>query len=255
MSIALAAALFIGFILVHAIKLMRLYLILVEEDIPFGRFVPAYFRTTLLNLIIPYKLGEIYRIGVFARITGGFRIGFLSVLVDRFFDTLALVLILLPYQLVISGRITLPVLLLFVFVVCVVFFYLVFPSTYTFLNRYIIVKRTSSRSLAVLGGLEAVHEWYEYVKKLVTGRYGMLTLFSFGAWIGEIMVLAGFYKLWGNDFALNDFGGYIESIVSGGTYSLKERYSLISIIIILAITVITLAMYLIKKTVKSRMEE
>lgn len=254
MIIKMVPALLPGFIIVHAIKLMRLYLIMVEDDIPFSRFVFAYFRTTLVNLIIPYKLGEVYRIAAFSHVSGKIKNGFFAVLVDRFFDTLAIVFILFPYQLFIKGEVSLPVLMLFAFVMCVLFTYIVFPSTYSFLNRYIIVKRNSSKSLAALNVLEVLNGWYEYVKKLVTGRYGMLVLFSFAAWIGEILILAGFNKMSGSNFSVESFGRYIESIISGGNYNLKREYTLITIWIIAAATVVTLLIYLagkIKKKVRS----
>ena len=103
MKIAIGAVILIIFICVHLIKMMRLYLIVMDRKVSFDRFVPAYLRTTLVNLVIPYKIGEIYRIVVFSRISGGFKTGFFSVLIDRFFDTLALCLILLPYQILFSG--------------------------------------------------------------------------------------------------------------------------------------------------------
>ena len=102
MRILLGAIALIAFCMVHAIKMMRMYLIIMDQKVSFDRYVPAYLRTTLVNLIVPYKLGEISRIGVFYRISGGFKTGFFSVLIDRFFDTLALVMILLPYQMFIS---------------------------------------------------------------------------------------------------------------------------------------------------------
>ena len=46
-----------GFILVHTAKMLRLYLVLMEHKIGFGRFVLLYLKTTLVNLIIPLKLG------------------------------------------------------------------------------------------------------------------------------------------------------------------------------------------------------
>ena len=138
MKIAIGAVILIVFLCVHLIKMMRMYLIVMDQKVSFDRFVPAYLRTTLVNLLIPYKLGELYRIFVFYRISGGIRTGFFSVLIDRFFDTLALVLILLPYQLLVSGQVTVPTILLAVFVTVIVVTYMVFPSSYTFLNRYII---------------------------------------------------------------------------------------------------------------------
>ena len=52
----------VAFVLVHFAKMLRLYLVLMEHELSFGRFVILYMKTTLINLIIPFKLGEIYRI-------------------------------------------------------------------------------------------------------------------------------------------------------------------------------------------------
>ncbi len=232
MKILIGILVLTGFVGVHLIKMMRMYLIVMDRKISFDRFVPSYLRTTLINLIIPYKLGELYRIGEFTRISGGFKTGFFSVLVDRFFDTLALVAILLPYQLFISEKVAVPTLLLAVFEVVVLLSYRVFPSAYTFLNRYIITTRKSKRSMMALAGLEHVSGWYEYVRDLVTGRYGILMLFSLAAWVLEMAVLAGFSRIISKSFTVSDFGAYIESIVSGTRYETKYVYTLASSVVI-----------------------
>ena len=237
MKILIGAAVLTGFLLVHLIKMMRMYLIIMDRKVSFDRFVPAYLRTTLVNLIVPYKLGEIYRIGVFYMISGGFKTGFFSVLIDRFFDTLALVMILLPYQLFISRKVTMPTLLLMT--------YRVFPPSYGFLNRYIITSRDSKRSMIALSALETVNGWYEYARDLVAGRYGILMLFSLAAWICEIAVLAGFSRLCGHGFGVSDFGTYIESIVSGSSYDTKRLYTIASAAVMAALAVIFTVRYLI----------
>ncbi|MCR5687190.1 MAG: flippase-like domain-containing protein [Lachnospiraceae bacterium] len=247
MKMLIGTAALVLFICVHLIKLMRMYLIVMERRIAFDRFVPAYLRTTLVNLLIPYKLGEIYRIAVFYRISGGFKTGFFSVLVDRFFDTLALVLILLPYQLLISGKVTVPTILLAVFIVAVLVSYRVFPATYEFLNRYIITSRDSKRSMMALSGLEHMNGWYEYVRDLVRGRYGILLLFSLAAWMLEIAVLGVFSRFAGQPFTVSDFGKYIESIVSGTSYELKGAYTLAAAAVTAVLAVIFTAVYLLGK--------
>ena len=247
MKILTLFAVLAGFICVHLIKLMRMYLIVMEEKVSFDRFVPAYLRTTLINLIIPYKLGEIYRVIVFYRISGGFKTGFFAVLIDRFFDTLALVAILLPYQLMRGGEVSAPTMLLFAFVAVILIAYRVFSPSYAFLNRYIITSRQSKRSLGALAALEVLNGWYEYVRNLVTGRYGILFLFSLAAWLLEMGVLAGFAKLMGEDFTVARFGTYIESIVSGKDLAVKTGYTIYSAVVMFALTVIFTSIYLIRR--------
>ncbi|MCR5831025.1 MAG: flippase-like domain-containing protein [Lachnospiraceae bacterium] len=238
MKILIGAVILVIFICVHLIKMMRLYLIVMDQKVSFDRFVPAYLRTTLVNLLIPYKLGEIYRIIAFSRISRGFKTGFFSVLIDRFFDTLALCLILLPYQILYTGSVAVPTILLVAFVAVIVITYMVFPASYTFLNRYIITSRDSKRSMMALSALEHVNGWYTYVRDLVAGRYGILFLFSLAAWILEMTVLAGFTKICDGTFAVADFGAYIESIVSGKNYDIKMWYTNTSAAVIAVLTVI-----------------
>lgn len=245
MKILLLVLILLGFCFVHLVKLMRLYLILMDEKIPFERYVPAYLRTTLVNLIIPFKLGELYRVGVFWRLSKGAKTGIFSIVTDRFFDTLAIVIILLPYQILISNKVTLPAILLTVFLLVILFAYIIYPSSYTFLNRYIIISKTSKRSLSVLRALEAVNDCYEYVKCLIKGRYGLLILLSLVAWIAEIMVIAGFSRLIGANFIVSDFGAYIESIVLGASYSVSRMYTRASIIVMAVATIIFTGYYLI----------
>ena len=252
MIILIAVLTLAGFLGVHLIKMMRMYLIVMDRKISFDGFVPAYLRTTLVNLAVPYKLGEIYRIAVFYRISGGFKTGFFSVLTDRFFDTMALVMILLPYQLFISRSVTVPTIMLTVFLAVVLMTYVVFPSSYVFLNRYIITSRTSKRSMTALMILEHVNGWYEYVRDLVTGRYGILLLFSVAAWILEIAVLAGFSRICGRNFTVADFGAYIESIVSGRGFELGKRYTLTGAVIMAVLTIVFTAIYLIRRRREKR---
>ena len=247
MKVLLAIAALIFFVLVHVIKMMRMYLVIMDQKISFDRYVPAYLRTTLVNLIIPYKLGEIYRIGVFYRISGGFKTGFFSVLIDRFFDTLALVMILLPYQMFISKNITTPTVLLTVFEVVVLLTYRIFLPSYDFLNRYIITSKESKRSMMALSALEQLDGWYEYVRGLVKGRYGILMLFSLAAWLLEIAVLAIFNRLCGQSFTVSDFGVYIESIVGSSDYATRKAYTAASAIVIAAFTIIFTLRYLLQK--------
>jgi len=252
MRIVLIVAVLLGFILVHLVKMMRLYLILIDKNVPFERYVPAYLRTTLVNLIIPFKLGEIYRVLVFYRISGEFKTGFLSVLVDRFFDTFAIVLILLPYQLFVSGSLTLPAVILSAFLIVIVFAYIVFFSTYQFLNRYIITHKSSKRSMKALKGLEITYEWYDYVRNLVKGRYGVLILMSLTAWLVELIIISGFARIVGGSFSVSEFGRYIESIISGSTYALKNQYTFVSICLMIVATFISVVYYLIVSRRKSK---
>lgn len=226
------------FLMVHAVKSMRLYLIVIDEKIPFRRFLLLYSLTTLVNLVVPYKLGEFFRIFVFIRATGDKKIGFLSVLLDRFFDTVALVLILLPYELLTNGSVSSSTLLLTVFVVVLVFVYISFPSFYTYLNRYIIMNRTSKGAMGSLKMLELVKSGADYVRRLIHGRYALLTICSFVAWLLECGILHIMSGLWKIEEG-NNISSYIQSIISSGKSVLMNRYVYFGVAMMIIATTVT----------------
>ena len=242
-----AIAMVFLFGLVHLFKLARLYLVLIDEKIRLRRFFFAYFLTTLLNSVIPFKLGEFYRIYVFNRLTGSVEIGFLSVVIDRFFDTLGLVLILIPLQILYPDTVSAVSIFLTAFLVVIVFIYCIFLSTYRYLNRYIILNRTSPRSMAVLRALSGLKVWYDYVKRLVSGRYGLLLLLSLLAWTAEGLLLRVFYGArFGKGFQMRVFCEYIASILDSSRQSLiGTAYTERCAVLLLFATILSGIFYLV----------
>lgn len=250
-GILILPVILILFLLVHAFKAMRLYLILIDEKIPFRRFLLLYSVTTLVNLVVPFKLGEFFRIFVFIKATGDKKIGFLSVLLDRFFDTVALVLILLPYELLKGSTVSSSTLLLAVFVVVLVFMYISFPSFYTYLNRYIIMNRSSRGAMGSLKLLEFLKSGKDYVSRLIQGRYPLLIICSFVAWLTECGVLhlmSGLYKL--NEG--NDISSYIQSIISFDKTELMSRYVTFGIVMMTVCMVVTFIICLASNTLRKQ---
>ena len=185
-----------GFILVHFCKMMRLYLVLMEHGISFPRFVVMYLETTLVNLIVPFKIGEIFRVLVISKETKHWQVGILSVITDRFFDTLALCAILIPVDIWYLGRLS-PITwiflaILFIIVIC----YVSLMPTYGYLNRYII-----------------------------------MSTFSFMGWFFEIGTLAAFATCLKMKFDVGDFINYIQAIFAFGSSRLLNKYTGMSILL------------------------
>ena len=222
----------IWFFVIHTIKMFRMYLVFLEHRVEFKKFVFAYLRTTLVNLIIPFKLGEIYRMFVYSRIIGNPGTGVAGILVDRFFDTAALVLILIPLHVLYPDKISGVSVFLAVFVVFIVFVYMIFMPAYSYLNRYIIINRESRNSMAVLKFLEVIRSAYDYVKRLVSGRYAVIILMSFAAWVLEGGLLFVIAWITGLPYNAGVFSDYITSIMSTVNNALQRKYTVFSIIVI-----------------------
>ena len=214
-----------GFLAVHLFKMVRLYLVLMEHNISFARFVLLYIRTTFLNLIIPFKLGEIYRVEEIARETRVWQVGLLSVLVDRYFDMTALLILLVPFDLFFRKGLSSITMVLLVVISAVALLYAAVPKSYGYLNRYLIMKPSSTRSMAALRGLDVVKKWYDFANNLITGRAALIVLASFFGWISEVVTLKALASYLGFSFALGDFASYIEAIFMNGQSPILAMYT------------------------------
>ena len=219
------------FALAHLFKAARFYLVLLEQDIPLKRYLFLYARTTLVNLLVPFKLGEIYRVAaVYHEAEDDKKAprmakSILSVCVDRFFDTAALLAIIIPFSLIYGGSIEFVPLILFLALFIFALVYLSIPKSYLYLNEYIIMYRQSKRSVSLLKWLEVVKEWYEFTHGLIKGRAPMITIASFLGWGAEFMALRSFFSILGKSFAIEDFSRYINSLLSTVHYSMARAYN------------------------------
>lgn len=249
----------IGFVAVHIFKMMRLYLVLMEHKIGFGKFVLLYLKTTLVNLIIPFKLGELYRIFCISKATKHWQVGVLSILVDRFFDTLALCVILLPVDIYVFGEASVITWVFLVLMAVVVACYLSVLPTYRYLNRYIIKEKSSPRAMTALKALDVMKIWYDFTQNLISGRFALILLFSFGGWFCEISVLQ-LLGAWlqGHTngqtplFGIGDFNSYIQAIFGMGESFILKPYSICSIAVLFVFTLIAFVAVLIKKGSKKK---
>lgn len=215
----------IGFAAVHAAKMARLYLVLMERKIAFWRFVLLYLDTTFVNLMIPFKLGEVFRVYRIGRETDKLLTGLLSVLIDRFFDTAVLLLFLFPVQLFVTERVSGVAIVMFAALLLLFLLYHSFQPVYSYLNRYMILNKKSARSMTVLKGLEIARGWYGDARELITGRSPLIFLCSCIGWLLEIGVLFLLAGILGMDFGIAGFTAYIETIFMAGSSRLLEVYT------------------------------
>jgi len=221
-----------GFVVVHILKMLRFYLVLLEQKISIPEFIFLYIKTTFVNLLIPFKLGEVYRAFCVVRITGCMEVGILSVVLDRFFDTFILLLFLVPYDLLALKGLTWITGAMLVFLLLVILVYRMFEPTYLYLNQYLIKNSKTKKGIRVLSLMERLREWYDYTRNLITGRQYLIILCSALGWFAEFVLLwliSSYYQI---SFGITQFANYIHSIFSMQKNMILENYSYLSMAIL-----------------------
>lgn len=216
------------FLILHGAKCLRFYLVLMEQKIQFPRFIRIYLKTTFVNFLLPVKSGELFRIYCFAHETKNVQMGFISVILDRVFDTCILLLFLLPYDLFVAKRISVVTILLGIIVLAAVSGSVFLYSSYGYLNRFLILNGNSKRTIVLLQLLENFKVCYDYMAKLLKGRFLLIFLFSGIGWIFEFLFLKLMAGIMNISFGAAQFAEYICGIFESSTGMVKNEYVLIS---------------------------
>ena len=185
-SVAQVLVIMLTALLVHALKAARLFLALYGQKISISEHLALYCKVTPVSMVLPYKVGEFYRMYAYGtHLKSGLK-GIVIILLDRFMDTAALVTMILIAGFFYGGQITSFLLVLLIFLVLVVLLYRAFPGARKFWKHYFLSKKATPRRMGALKALESFHRIYEEVSVVTSGRGILLYVLSFLAWGVEI---------------------------------------------------------------------
>lgn len=213
----------ISVIFVHTIKTIRLYLVLYEFDISLPEHLKIYCKVTPVSVILPFKIGELFRIYCYGRQTKSLYKGTFIILLDRFIDTLALVTMILVISIFNGENIPILAYRLIMFL-CIVFVtYFIFPGVYDFWRRILISSKVMKNKITMLKVMCKFEKIYNELFKLIKGRGFLIYILSFIAWGIELASLS-FVEISSNrESLLYSFSSYLLSALGNGkTIELKR---------------------------------
>ena len=188
-GIALAA---VAYFVSHVMRAARLYVILLEFERSIALVVTLYATLTLFNLVVPFKLGEAFRLFEFTHMFRSVRLAVVVIVTERFFDAVTLLWLLL-YGFVLDpaivGQTTMLIVVLSTVVIFGLLIYRGLPGFARYL-RFLVTTRSRGRrgldAMRVAGWLEGL--WQD-LSRLLRGRAVVLAVISFAVWAFEILAL------------------------------------------------------------------
>ncbi len=225
-------------ILVHLIKAGRLYLALYGSEITLSSHIKIYSKITPVSVILPYKLGEFFRMYCYGRQLGNNLKGIVIILLDRFMDSIALASMLLLIWILYGGHIIPFVYVLIGFLVFAMIAYLIFPGIYSFWKKFILQSKATKRKLMLLKILDSLNMIYREIESVTKGRGILLYVMSLAAWaveMGSVVVLHG-----GSDqYSMNqEISEYLLSAMGQGRFVMLRLFVYISIVLLIAVYVV-----------------
>ena len=216
----LMVTLLITVLAVHGIKGFRLYFELYEKRMPKGLFIRQYCKVMPASMLIPFKLGDIYRAYCFGWHIKDYMAGLAVIVLDRFVDTMALLTIMLVFSLFYAVQLG----LLFYLLVFVLFVLLIFygacPGMCRYWKRYFLQMKATKRNLLELRLVMEFQRAYEELQAVVRGKFLLVYLLSLAAWGVELGGLLISCQLFFDLSRSELLGRYL----SGALFGMKPMY-------------------------------
>lgn len=222
-------------VIVHFLKAFRLYLALYGSNISASSYAKIYCKVTPVSILMPFKLGELFRMYCYGHQIDNMLKGIVTVVLDRFMDTIALVTMIIAMWLY-SGETIIPlVYLLVVFLVAAVLIFIVFPGLYTYWKKYLLRADATPRKLRMLLYLDKLNMIYDEIVNVSKGRGIILYALSLLAWIteiGSIVLMNGLGEKTGLSQKISE---YLRSALNGNQLIELKRFILISVVLMIVI--------------------
>ncbi len=225
-------------IFVHFLKAFRLYLALYGANISPSNYAKTYCKVTPVSIILPFKLGELFRMYCYGHQTGDMLKSVVTVLLDRFMDTIALVTMIVIMWLA-SGEVLMPIVyLLVVFLVIIGLMIALFPGLYSYWKKYLLRADATPRKIYTLKGLDAMNKVYLEIMNVTRGRGIILYVLSLIAWaveIGSVSLLCNIDTLNESENLAVKVSEYLKSALTGNRTLELKRFVLISVVLMIVI--------------------
>ena len=226
-------------ILVHGIKVFRLYLELLDRKLPFGLFLRQYCKITPVSMILPLKAGDLFRCYCYGYYIGDWMYGIAVILLDRFVDTAALMTVLVLFVLPLGNAMPAVSFVLLAVLFALSFIYFALPGLCQYWNRYLIAGRGSTRKLFALTVLARLEAAYRDIHRVVQGKFLLSYMLSVAAWLIEIGGLALTVSLLRADLGAA-MSAYLFGAMWGGKISYLSGIILFGTVLLLLLYLVTL---------------
>lgn len=229
---------FFSVVIVHSLKAVRLYFALYGVDISFMDYLKIYCKVTPVSILLPFKSGELFRMYCYGIQTGNMLKGIITVVLDRFMDTIALLTLIITMLAFYGGERSLLLYVLIFFIIFVMIIISVFPGTYRYWTKTLLRSNATARKIRALKLLDNLNLIYVEISDKIKGRGIILYVLSLLAWGVEIGSMSLVFNLNGG----TDLGGkiteYLSSALVGDQSVELKQFVFISVILMIFIYIL-----------------
>ena len=233
----------------HTIKIFRFYFFLIDKKISFRKFVAIYAATSALNIIIPFKLGELFRLAAIGLFIKCFRTTLLAIFTERFFDSIIVLCILIAAFFKYQFQYPIMVFVLALLVVGLYTAYkIAFPITSN-LQLYIMLKKNSRYDKKVLQILDSIGRLHSIEVNILKTNGHLIFILTLAAWFFDILAMSIALLETNINVGLYSISMFLYELTSFNRVNLFSLYVIVNLSVL---TVIFLGANLILRKQKKR---
>jgi hypothetical protein len=176
----------------HVLRAARLYVILLEFERSMLRVIGLYATLAVVNIVVAFKLGEIFRLTEFAHRLRSVRLAVVVIATERFFDAVTLLWLLIYGFVIDPGLASQTTLLIITLTTAVIFGMMTYRGLPGFAHylQYIAATRSGGhRGLEALRFANWLDRLREDLSRLLRGRAVVLAVISFAIWACEVVAM------------------------------------------------------------------
>ena len=238
----------IPFICIHAFRIIRQYIILMEENIKMKKLVKSYLISSLTNTILPFRIGELYKIYLYGYEIKNYKKSTIAVLTDKFFDCIFLLIAFIIIETIAQKELSIITVILLIFVAFIIIMYISFENTYLFLNKYLIINKNKKSGIKCLKILDEAKNIFDSIKNMIKKREIIIGILTILSWISEFIFVYIIFKFINvGNIELNKFILYINNSFLGIQNELSNYYINITTIVAIVFIIIVFINSILKR--------
>lgn len=160
------------YLLNHAIRAFRLFLILLEHNRSLRCLTSLHLSNAAASILLPFKTGDLLRISELTNLTKSAKTSFSAVLLERFFDAIILSAFIgaLGFLSVREDGYQMLAITLFLGLAVGAFLFISLPHFLNFLRQIAVQKSQSKRSLKLLRLLNPLQDFHQLIVSMLKNR-------------------------------------------------------------------------------------
>lgn len=226
--------LFAVVVIVNIIKAVRFYFILAGDAvITRGEFIKQYCKTVPVSVLLPLKSGELFRIFCYGHQIRNMFMGVVYVILDRFFDTIALLVLIGIITFTTGQQLSIIAVILIAFVLLALVLFFVFPKICEYWKKYLLVKKATESTLKYLKTVSIVEKVCKKIQDVIRGKGAIVFFMSFVAWMTELFGAYIIDRLYIGKADSGFFENYLLSAIGTRTSSQLDAFVIGTIVVLI----------------------